>query len=85
MLELGGGKEPVPMGCGKPVQAVIYFLSFMVIMSFVFLNLFIAIILENFNIQNDAADMKVTQDTLEAFNLTWLRFDPTGKGFINVM
>jgi hypothetical protein len=85
MLKMGDGKEPVPMGCGKPMQAVIYFLSFMVIMSFVFLNLFIAIILENFNIQNDAADLKVTQDTLDTFNENWLRFDPKGKGFINVM
>lgn len=29
--------------------------------------------------------MKVTQDTLEAFSSNWLRFDPKGKGFINVM
>lgn len=50
MLELGDGVKPVPMGCGRPIEAVIYFISFMVIMSFVFLNLFIAIILENFNI-----------------------------------
>jgi hypothetical protein len=46
MLANGGQ----PMSCGKPVAAIPYFLSFMVIMSFMFLNLFIAIILENFNI-----------------------------------
>lgn len=50
MITNGDGDDPVPMGCGRPIEAVIYFVSFMVIMSFVFLNLFIAIILENFNI-----------------------------------
>lgn len=59
MMELAvreGEERPVPMSCGKPIAALIYFISYMIIMSFVFLNLFIAIILENFNIQNEAAD-----------------------------
>lgn len=59
MMELAaerGESKPIPMSCGKPVPALLYFVSFMIVMSFVFLNLFIAIILENFNIQNDAAD-----------------------------
>jgi len=45
-----GEDKPVPMSCGKPVAALLYFISFMIIMSFVLLNLFIAIILENFSI-----------------------------------
>ena len=36
-------------GCGSPIAAYIYFISFMVMVSFIFLNLFIAIILESFN------------------------------------
>ena len=38
-----------PNGCGSQVSAFLYFISFMVIVSFIFLNLFIAIILEGFN------------------------------------
>jgi voltage-dependent calcium channel len=72
------------MSCGKPLIAMVYFVSFMVIMSFVFLNLFIAIILENFAIQNDAADSKVNQETFDLFNKHWLRFDPKGRAFISV-
>ena len=37
------------MGCGSQPHANMYFISFMVIVSFVFLQLFIAIILESFN------------------------------------
>jgi hypothetical protein len=83
--EAEGLKGAKPMGCGKPISAVLYFVSFMIIMSFVFLNLFIAIILENFGIQNDAADSKINSDTLEIFNKFWLRFDPKGKAFISVL
>jgi hypothetical protein len=36
-------------GCGSPVAAHFFFISFMVVVSFIFLNLFIAIILESFN------------------------------------
>lgn len=36
-------------GCGNELTAIIYFISFMIIVSFIFLNLFIAIILESFN------------------------------------
>lgn len=36
-------------GCGNPAKAYPFFISFMVVVSFIFLNLFIAIILESFN------------------------------------
>lgn len=36
-------------GCGSPAAAYAYFISFMVVVSLIFLNLFIAIILESFN------------------------------------
>jgi len=36
-------------GCGSPGKAYTFFISFMVVVSFIFLNLFIAIILESFN------------------------------------
>jgi hypothetical protein len=36
-------------GCGNPAAAFIYFISFMVMVSFIFLNLFIAIIIERYN------------------------------------
>jgi hypothetical protein len=42
-------KENGRMECGNQMLAYGYFISFMIIVSFIFLNLFIAIILESFN------------------------------------
>ena len=47
MLDKDG--KPDPEGCGDPAQATVFFVSFMLVVSFIFLNLFIAIILESFN------------------------------------
>ena len=62
-------KEHDISGCGSPMAANIYFISFMVIVSFVFLQLFIAIILESFNTSSDEEGLKIKQETLDMFNL----------------
>lgn len=49
MLPLVDGMLSNPKGCGSRGTSYLYFMSFMIIVSFVFLNLFIAIILESFN------------------------------------
>ena len=59
------------MGCGNRFLASIYFLSFMVMVSFIFLNLFIAIILESFDTSMDEEGLKVGDDTLSVFNEIW--------------
>ena len=71
-------------GCGSPASAHIYFISFMVVVSFIFLNLFIAIILESFNTTQEVEDLQVGPDTILKFNSLWQQFDPKGKGFIPV-
>jgi hypothetical protein len=43
---VANGKET--NGCGYPTVALLYFVSFLLIVTLVFLNLFIAIILEGF-------------------------------------
>lgn len=53
-------------------------------MSFIFLNLFIAIILESFD-QSQAEDgLHVGEGTITKFKEFWSKFDPKGKGFIPV-
>lgn len=56
----------------------------MVVVSFIFLNLFIAIILESFNTTQDEQGLQVSQETLDKFNQFWSNFDPKGRGFIQV-
>jgi len=43
MLAAGG-----PVGCGDQIQAKLFFVSFIFIVSIIFLNLFIAIILQGY-------------------------------------
>ena len=56
----------------------------MVVVSFIFLNLFIAIILESSNTTQDEQGLQVSQETLDKFNQFWSNFDPKGRGFIQV-
>jgi hypothetical protein len=38
----------IPNGCGKPLTARVYFFAFMIVVSLIFLNLFIAIVVDTF-------------------------------------
>ncbi|GMF33384.1 unnamed protein product [Phytophthora lilii] len=66
----------VPMnGCGSPV-AFIYLYSFTLLVTFILLNIFIAVILEGF------AKEKDREDGYEAFVNMWSTFDPEATGFL---
>ena len=67
--------------CGTPV-APLYFISFVIIGSFVVLNLLIAVVLDNFSMAKDEAEKGITSDDLRIFRKTWSRFDPQGTGFV---
>lgn len=73
-------------GCGDPLKAMMFFVSFMVIVSFIFLNLFIAIILESFDTSKDEEGLQVGSDTISKFNDIWSNddFDPKGTKFISI-
>jgi hypothetical protein len=67
--------------CGTPL-AVAYFISFQVIGTFVFLNLVVAVILENFtSVGAGNPDLVSTQD-LERFKESWALFDPDADFFM---
>ena len=67
--------------CGTPL-AVAYFISFQVIGTFVFLNLVVAVILENFtSVGAGNPDLVSTQD-LERFKEAWAMFDPDADFFM---
>jgi hypothetical protein len=46
-------------------------MSFMIVVSFIFLNLFIAIILESFNTTQIEEGLEVGVDTMATFNEFW--------------
>lgn len=68
-------------GCGNSV-AVAYFYSFTLIVSQIFLNLFIAIIIDSFMGQTDAFSLPVNQNDIDEFIEKWQEFDPNANGYI---
>mmetsp|Transcript_23030 Transcript_23030/g.22377 ORF Transcript_23030/g.22377 Transcript_23030/m.22377 type:complete len:338 (-) Transcript_23030:783-1796(-) len=63
---------------------MIYFISFILIIAFIFLNMFIAIILEGFMSSGDDEDMRIQEDALAMFKKHWVNYDPKGDSFISV-
>ena len=67
-------------GCGTLV-AYPYHISFQLVVTFIFLNLFIAIILEGFDNSNRAELMKVNASSVRAFMDVWNSIDDKGDGY----
>lgn len=71
--------------CGNPAAAIIYFMSFYVLVTFVFLNLFIAVIIENFSLfYSSDEDSLISNTDLRDFQLTWNLVDKYRKGVLTV-
>lgn len=66
------------------MAAYMYFLSFMIVVSFVFLNLFIVVIFESFENSKNEAHLKVSTLAFEKFKKLWTKFDHGGSGYIEV-
>ncbi len=70
-------------GCGNAF-GYFYFCSFVIIVSFVYLNLFIAIILQGFTDTNERANLKINEQVYEDFRDKWSDYDKEGRGLIEV-
>ena len=67
--------------CGS-MAAVPYFVTFQALGTFIFLNLVVAVILENFaNLHNTNPNL-VSPSELEVFTEAWAEFDPDATGYI---
>ena len=60
----------------------VFFMSFIVIVQLIFLNLFIAIILQGFETMNKKANMILQEEALEKYKAEWAKFDSKGTGLI---
>ena len=61
----------MPSGCGMPRAAIIYYISFQIIVSQVFLNLFIAIVVDTFIAMKNAFDLPIKQMDINMFIELW--------------
>lgn len=73
-----------PNGCGSYWASLLFFLTYMIFVTFIFLNLFIAIILEGFSDTSEEKNLRVDHLMIMKFINIWQDFDPEGTGFIKV-
>jgi voltage-dependent calcium channel L type alpha-1D len=73
----------VPNGCGS-ILSYFYFTSFILIVAYVFLNLFIAVILQGFTEAEAIENGKLNGIHYEAFRLEWSKYDKKGTGLLDV-
>lgn len=57
--------------CGYPILAITYFTSFIIISYMIVINMYIAIILENFNQAHQEEEIGIVEDDLEMFYIRW--------------
>lgn len=69
------------IGCGNPF-AYIYYMSFMVIFSYVLLNLLTGIVIESFYLRARLSNSKVGAQHVSAFTRKWREYDLDSTGFL---
>ncbi|QDZ24407.1 ion transport protein [Chloropicon primus] len=68
--------------CGAADFAILYMVAFILFGSFIFLNLVIAVVLENFSLMLKLDAGPITPHDIRSFEAVWSTFDPRAKGYI---
>ncbi|NWY41886.1 SCN5A protein, partial [Sylvia atricapilla] len=68
--------------CGKPAIGIIYFVSYIIISFLIVVNMYIAVILENFNAATEESTEPLGEDDFDLFYEIWEKFDPEATQFI---
>lgn len=68
--------------CQQSWIAIIYFVSYIIISFLIVVNMYIAVILENFNIATEESEDPLGEDDFEIFYEIWEKFDPEATQFI---
>ncbi|XP_045692258.1 sodium channel protein type 4 subunit alpha isoform X2 [Phyllostomus hastatus] len=68
--------------CGNPSIGIVFFCSYIIISFLIVVNMYIAIILENFNVATEESSEPLSEDDFEMFYETWEKFDPDATQFI---
>ncbi|XP_076791718.1 sodium channel protein type 4 subunit alpha [Arvicanthis niloticus] len=69
--------------CGNPSIGICFFCSYIIISFLIVVNMYIAIILENFNVATEESTEPLSEDDFEMFYETWEKFDPDATQFID--
>uniref|UniRef100_A0A8C4YMZ0 Sodium channel protein n=1 Tax=Gopherus evgoodei TaxID=1825980 RepID=A0A8C4YMZ0_9SAUR len=68
--------------CGKPAVGIIFFVSYIIISFLIVVNMYIAVILENFNVATEESTDPLGEDDFDMFYEVWEKFDPEATQFI---
>uniref|UniRef100_A0A8B9REZ8 Sodium channel protein n=1 Tax=Astyanax mexicanus TaxID=7994 RepID=A0A8B9REZ8_ASTMX len=68
--------------CGNPGMGIMFFCSYLIMSFLVVVNMYIAIILENFNVAQEESGDPLCEDDFEMFDETWEKFDVEGTQFL---
>ncbi|XP_054451476.1 sodium channel protein type 11 subunit alpha [Pteronotus mesoamericanus] len=82
MLRTEESCEPKVDDCHLSTKAITYFVSYIIISFLIVVNMYIAVILENFNIATEESEDPLGEDDFEMFYEVWEKFDPGATQFI---
>ncbi len=68
--------------CGSEGLATFYMVTFIILTYLLIINMYIAVILENFNQAHEQEEVGITDDDFEMFYVVWEKFDPHATQFL---
>lgn len=71
-----------PGNCGSKGVAVAYLVSYLIVSFLIIINMYIAVILENYSQATEDVQEGLTADDYDMYYEIWQRFDPDGTQFI---
>uniref|UniRef100_A0AAY4BFG7 Sodium channel protein n=1 Tax=Denticeps clupeoides TaxID=299321 RepID=A0AAY4BFG7_9TELE len=69
--------------CGNPPVGIAFFVSYIIICFLIVVNMYIAVILENFSVATEESAEPLGEDDFEMFYEVWERFDPKATQFMD--
>ncbi|XP_028027723.1 sodium channel protein para isoform X41 [Bombyx mandarina] len=80
--DLPDNERGSPGNCGSATIGITYLLSYLVISFLIVINMYIAVILENYSQATEDVQEGLTDDDYDMYYEIWQRFDPDGSQYI---
>lgn len=71
-----------PGDCGNPTVGIAFLLTYLVISFLIVINMYIAVILENYSQATEEVQEGLTDDDYDMYYEIWAQFDPDGSQYI---
>ena len=68
--------------CGTAWLSIIFMVTYIVVVWLIVINMYIAIILENFSQAHEQEELGITEDDFDMFYVVWEKYDPHATQFI---